>query len=336
MRTETRIGVVTGLLVVVIASVYFWRTKTQERDLIVALTPGKPAASPAPAIAIPRPGPADAALAQRPSPAPVNLPAAPALASPISLAAAPPDSSVFGPPASYVPLRTGPSDILRDAASPKLETGPAPTLTAATDFRPIGPPPVTAPLSIPGAAHDVPPTSETSAAAPSDANHPWPKYHLVARGETLAAIARETYDDPRRIDLILAANPEVRDPRRLKVGTKLTLPSPPSAPRARVAESPSRPSVPLAAAPTTPPVSDPLVSLMARPAGPAAPPPADPVPAKPAAYVVQPGDSFYSIAESTLGSASRWKELFELNKKAVAGDPRKLRAGMSLILPEKK
>jgi nucleoid-associated protein YgaU len=50
-------------------------------------------------------------------------------------------------------------------------------------------------------------------------------------------------------------------------------------------------------------------------------------------YVVKAGDTFYDIAREVLGSASRWKELFELNRDLVHGDPKRLRAGQVLTLP---
>lgn len=50
-------------------------------------------------------------------------------------------------------------------------------------------------------------------------------------------------------------------------------------------------------------------------------------------YKVQSGDSFFGIAKTQLGNGARWKELFELNKALVKGDPNRLRPGMVLTMP---
>jgi nucleoid-associated protein YgaU len=52
-------------------------------------------------------------------------------------------------------------------------------------------------------------------------------------------------------------------------------------------------------------------------------------------YQVKAGDSFYKIAKEQLGDSSRWKELFQLNKDRVGGDPTNLRVGQTVILPGK-
>lgn len=49
-------------------------------------------------------------------------------------------------------------------------------------------------------------------------------------------------------------------------------------------------------------------------------------------YVVQKGDTFFSIARNTLGNQSRWKEIQQLNPTV---DPKKLRIGQKLVLPAK-
>lgn len=51
-------------------------------------------------------------------------------------------------------------------------------------------------------------------------------------------------------------------------------------------------------------------------------------------YKVQDGDSFYTIAASELGAASRWPELYDINKEVVGNDPNRLRAGLVLKIPE--
>jgi peptidoglycan hydrolase-like protein with peptidoglycan-binding domain len=52
----------------------------------------------------------------------------------------------------------------------------------------------------------------------------------------------------------------------------------------------------------------------------------------PGTYQVKPGDTFFKIAQRTLGSGARWKEIWELNKGAVP-NPNLLYPGTTLRLP---
>jgi nucleoid-associated protein YgaU len=51
-------------------------------------------------------------------------------------------------------------------------------------------------------------------------------------------------------------------------------------------------------------------------------------------YTVKTGDTFYGIAQDQLGDASRWQEIFDLNKDVVHGDPKRLQVGHVLVLPD--
>jgi len=51
-------------------------------------------------------------------------------------------------------------------------------------------------------------------------------------------------------------------------------------------------------------------------------------------YVVQPGDNIYEIARQELGKASRWREIYELNKDAVGTRSLELTPGTRLVLPD--
>ena len=104
--------------------------------------------------------------------------------------------------------------------------------------------------------------------------------------------------------------------------------------------------------PPPPPLeSEPLPSMLSMPAteiepepAPVAPAPVEPQvqwepapepePVRPVtnseAYVVQKGDTLYSIARRFYGSGNNWKTIAELNG---ISDPRKLRVGQELILP---
>ncbi len=50
-------------------------------------------------------------------------------------------------------------------------------------------------------------------------------------------------------------------------------------------------------------------------------------------YVVQEGDTLGRIATSELGSAGRWKDIYQLNK-AIIADPESIRVGQRLVLPD--
>ncbi|MNR82463.1 Murein DD-endopeptidase MepM [compost metagenome] len=78
------------------------------------------------------------------------------------------------------------------------------------------------------------------------------------------------------------------------------------------------------------------------PAKPAQPEPAKPEPAKPAepkpapapaTTTVQKGDSLSAIAQRTLGDGNRWREIYDLNKDVIGGNPNLIHPGMTLKLP---
>lgn len=51
-------------------------------------------------------------------------------------------------------------------------------------------------------------------------------------------------------------------------------------------------------------------------------------------YVVQEGDTLFSIAASLLGSGSRWPEIFDLNKAVIGDNPARIFPGQRLTIPE--
>ncbi len=129
-----------------------------------------------------------------------------------------------------------------------------------------------------------------------------PKKHKIVLNDTIEKIALKYYNDRGRVDEIMKANPGI-DPRRLKIGDEIILPA-------------------------TTTSSDRTAA-------------ADRIAAKDRAetavstrsHTVREDESFYSIAVSQLGSGARWKELFELNRALVKNDPRGLKPGMVLRLP---
>jgi nucleoid-associated protein YgaU len=152
-------------------------------------------------------------------------------------------------------------------------------------------------------------------ASPSATPHPsteWPKKHTIASGDTLTKIARQYYDDATRKNAILAANPQIKSERHLKIGDVLTLPAPNGSTGAA-------PSSVAEAKPIARP-STPETSANSQTAG--------------RTYKVQKGDTLYSIAKKQCGSSSRWEEIVRLNKDVLKGNPSRLSNGMILKLPE--
>ena len=128
--------------------------------------------------------------------------------------------------------------------------------------------------------------------------------HTVDRGDTYALLAEHYYGSQRYAQFLIDANPKHADPRKLRLGVVLKIPSlPKQADQPRVQKSSKRTTRSAPGEQT---------------------------------YVVREGDSFYRIAARELGSGSRWTELFELNKDLVNGRPESLRPGQVLVLPSKK
>lgn len=135
-------------------------------------------------------------------------------------------------------------------------------------------------------------------------NEPAVDLHRVQPGDTFATLARAYYGSAKYVEFLMRANPGV-DPAKMQVGATIRIP----------ALSVKRNAV---TSPVSKQVKTPRsLSSTAK------------------TYTVRSGDSFYRIAEQQLGDASRWKELFELNKKVVGSDPSRLKIGQVLTLPGK-
>lgn len=170
--------------------------------------------------------------------------------------------------------------------------------------------------------------------------------HRVQSGDTFASLARKYYGSERYTDFLVKSNAQIATPDRLAIG--MTVRIPPAPTEEQLAQSTSGASRPAATekkadgVPTSKPGdarSSESKAADTRTAG-ANVPGGNVADGKPVAaasgrtYRVKEGDTFYSIAKSALGSSARWKELFELNKQAVQGDPTRLRAGQTLTLPK--
>jgi nucleoid-associated protein YgaU len=109
------------------------------------------------------------------------------------------------------------------------------------------------------------------------------------------------YGSERYTDLLVKANPHIKDPGELSAGQVIEIPPAPARTGRSGTASPKE------------------RTAKAR-----------------RTYLVKPGDTFYGIAQAHLGSGPRWREIFELNKSVVRDDPKGLRPGQTLILPEKR
>lgn len=129
--------------------------------------------------------------------------------------------------------------------------------------------------------------------------------HVVQPGDTLAGLARRYYGSERHTDFLIKSNPQIANPSLLRVGTTVLIPALPDGGAAAST-----------AAATT-------QNAAASRSG------------TQRTYRVREGESFYAIARDQLGDASRWTELYELNKDRVGGDPTSLRIGQEIVLPAK-
>jgi len=50
-------------------------------------------------------------------------------------------------------------------------------------------------------------------------------------------------------------------------------------------------------------------------------------------YIVKPGDSLSKIAKELLGDASRWPEIYELNKDVIGDDPNLIHPNQQFVIP---
>ncbi|MHC5109210.1 MAG: LysM peptidoglycan-binding domain-containing protein [Planctomycetota bacterium] len=130
--------------------------------------------------------------------------------------------------------------------------------------------------------------------------------HKIQSGDSFASLAKSYYGSEKFTAFLIAANPEVTDPRRLAVGMSIRIPAPPVAQPTTEAADKER-----------------QATLASNPS----------IPAGSRSYKVRPGDTFYDIAEDQLGDATRWREVFDLNKAAVGNDPTRLKVGQVIVIP---
>lgn len=328
MSTETRIGIVTGLLIVVVASVYFlYGNDAKEGEFLIS---SGPTVSESPKIPVSNEG-------LRKDTWPGGGPrfsGTPAVTS-VGKGMKPPSQTEGSRGSPAEPHRTRPIQdrVARTDArqsSTALRSGPAPQLVEATqdNLDRIGTgtkQPMASAASSSGAGlatlgEHIPAGDRGALATPrrlagdtrirhsTDASAReqdrstaslWPRKHRVAPGDTLSAVAVQYYGDGRLFSVILKANPHIKTPRALRIGDVITIPDPEGTALAGSGDVES--ATQSSAADMT--------------------------------YRVQEGDTFYSIARALYGSGARWKQIYQLNKDLVKNDSKGLRPGMVIRLP---
>ena len=243
----------------------------------------------------------------------------------VSSVAANPASAPSGADGSAIGSSTashpgiGPNPGSPPTASP-AGNAPAPS--------PSGSPPVsggsrtplsaTAPASNPAALNPAGAGApRTERPVPADRNLVATDTHRVQSGDTFASLAKNYYGNERYARFLKESNPQLGASENLSPGSVVRIPATPKD---------------VAPDPTT---SSSNGGKLSSPATPSAGAPAVGGTRGGKTYQVRTGDSFYSIARSTLGDSKRWKELYELNRTVVRDDPKSLRPGQVLTLPEK-
>lgn len=166
------------------------------------------------------------------------------------------------------------------------------------------------------------------------------EYYQVQPGDTYARIAKMYYGSERHAEFLRTANADIFSGGALRDGVRIRIPSLPGPGSPTLAAStgkqpadgakPGETAKPGAALPK-PGVAG-AKDASGKPA-PKATGSGTPAGAAGRTHVVKAGETFYTIAKRELGSAGRWKELLALNHDLVDGEPKNLRAGQVLKMP---
>ena len=163
----------------------------------------------------------------------------------------------------------------------------------------------------PGANGTEPITSATSNRGGGHASPGTPRTHVIKTGETFTSIARSVYGDGRYYLQILKANPGL-EPSALKPGTRINLPD-------LTQQAAGEPRTNGRSSRNTRGGENTGTGSSIDPK---------------TQYKVEQNDSLYKIAEKLYGDGTRMDALYEANKQSIGPDPRKLKLGMILKLPE--
>lgn len=362
MGTETRIGIVAGLLIVVVASVYFFYGEhRQDEEILVAATPKpaeqlkipistdkKPAPTPASPVAA-KPAPAKPAVTTNQPPKPTLVP--PSSLSPQPQPSHPQPTAMDGPPAEHLATASG----INSAAG---------GLPAAAGSASGGKYRIPAPLApIDSAASAPPPTLLRTSPSPQliDATkeNPSPSHAAVFpkaaanAGMMPAHAAQENQRETRFTD---SGTPRVKiEPEPARSGAPAAKesqwPKKHTAVKgetvaglaARYYQDATKTADLVAANPRLKGrrslkageeiiIPEPKASVaLAKETGATA---HSALSGESKTYTVQEGDTLYGIAKKLYGDPKRWQDIFTLNKDELRNDPKRLRPEMVLILPE--
>ncbi|MHC5022648.1 MAG: LysM peptidoglycan-binding domain-containing protein [Planctomycetota bacterium] len=134
---------------------------------------------------------------------------------------------------------------------------------------------------------------------PQDAERLAFTYHTVRPGETLSSIAKLHYGDTSLLEELVRYN-GIGDPDTVRSGDRLRIPNAGDLVRGRGGPASSTPT----------PQTTPNVPTTTT-------------------YIVKPGDSLSEIASEMLGSARRWREIYEMNRDVIR-NPDRVAAGTRL------
>lgn len=310
MRLEAKIGIVVGIVIVALGGLFFVTRDSGSGPAAAAPNAGanNPSNTNSSRQGSPLPG------ERRHEPAPTGeRPTPPREAPEPSLGTAhqPPNYALDGPRGGELPgIRASePPPPTEDAHEPRIAeaptTQPSPTEVVRSTWPPA-PTPTLPSVRGPGETIERP--------EPAVAPAPAPQTHVIQRGDTIAGLASKYLGSEKYTRLLLEANPQITDPRKIQIGDRITIPPKPAEATAPAAAHGSDVGT------STPPV--------ARRELPRREQPADTKP-----YVVRQGDSWAKIAGWALGDSSRWTELFEMNKRSPAEHWGDLRPGETIYVP---
>jgi len=366
MGTETRIGIATGLVIVVVASVYFFYGSDRSEDDLLMVSGARLNEVPAvpPSTATRDPGNRPAVQARSPSnsarktvgrhravpPANksrgrrVDTAARPAPGRPATTGGTRVAAARRKPPTQ---LRSEPSSILIDATKKNLKqspAGPKPKPASAGD------PKRTQPKRAPGVKGGVkrpPPKKDFHGPGRKPAAAAAKAAPAVKRDRPLGPVSKKTSTP---IQQSPPRKPVAVWPRRHTVVSGDTLSGisaryyGTSRSVARILEANTRVKNPRSLKigdVLMIPAPDRLAAAKGRPAPEAAKPTAAAKPRLATAgadpvrtYRVLAGDSFYSIAKKMYRRPGRWKDIYAANRALVKNDPQRLRPGMMLRIPQ--
>jgi len=326
MPTGTKIAV--GALVVIVGGtiIYTW-TSTPAKKTAAPVTPtplvstlpgGLPGATPGAAV-LPGTnptGPATLTLSPTtPGTSPNTMVPTPVPGSPLGVPQARPyvDGRLAGTDTGsgkgdYPGMNAGNGSTLNPAGSTGFRNGfpvnPNSNPSAVTPNSPIAlTPNTTGPRPI-GTVNPTPSNSTTTTAnAPSSGE----SNYTVASGDTLGGIAQRFLGSESKWTVIAKANPSI-DPNRMRVGTKLRIPSKDFAASAATTVTPSATS------------NNNTNTSASTGTG-------------TGNYVVRAGDTLSKIARTTYGNSKHWQKIYTANKNAIGNDPANLKVGMKLTIP---